>query len=420
MDPAQRRYQEGYLAGMQARPGSSRPPNVPATSIPATPVPRVPAATAEEIIKRELHPLDAFSHLLSCADRNVPPDAADRFRFRWFGLTYLAPERDGFRLRLCVPGGILRTDQVREAADIARTYASGCMRMNRHAGLDLETVALPDAPEALRRAEAAGLSARASGGDNVVAVLASPLAGLAPGELIDVGPYAARLEQCLRQGREFTDLPRSCVVGFQGGGGEMEDDFQTDIQLAAHKAGTELEHHGPALGFRIRVAGLGDLGVLVRPDQAIHAGMELLRVYTREADRTDRENARLSCFYGAWSRERCLKTLENRLGTKLARHPPPCAEEPGIRQPSGRTGRPPFGYDGVAVWPQKQPGLFAVSVSASEGRWLSAQWDAIAHLADIFGSGRIRLTVHQALFFPSVLDKHLEPLQEQLGMLTQP
>jgi ferredoxin-nitrite reductase len=54
----------------------------------------------EERVKRELHPLDAYPHLLEYAARNQAPDKEDLFRFKWNGLFFLTPNKEAFMARL--------------------------------------------------------------------------------------------------------------------------------------------------------------------------------------------------------------------------------------------------------------------------------------------------------------------------------
>ncbi len=370
MDPARQLYNDGFAAGRQARAnarasarnGAPVPIPVTVTAIPEPASADAPPATFEERVKRELHPLDAFPRLLDCAEANLPPDPADGFRFEWFGLTYLAPAQDGFRLRLRVPGGTLRTHQARELAELARQCASGCVEINADGGLDLQTITLPDAPEALRRAEAAGLSYRGSGGDNVVAVLSDPLAGISRGEVADVAIYAARLEQCLWQGREFADLPRACRLVFAGRGSiDLEEPLAGDIRFTAPTAVNGSDDTGPVAGCRVQVAGLGDLGAVLRPDQVVHAALELLRFYIHRADRSERESARAGAFFAAWGREACLAALESSLGSKLTRHPP-SPSQPDSDHAREKAAWADLRDHGLAAWPQQQAGLWAVGI----------------------------------------------------------
>ncbi len=49
----------------------------------------------EERVKRELHPLDAYTQIVENAIGNKAPDKEDTFRFKWNGLFYLTPNKGG-------------------------------------------------------------------------------------------------------------------------------------------------------------------------------------------------------------------------------------------------------------------------------------------------------------------------------------
>src|SRR6187399_2048192 len=79
----------------------------------------------EERIKRELHPLDAYEQIVENAIGNKSPDKEDIFRFKWNGLFFLTPVKDAFMSRLRIPGGVLKSHQLRELARIAQELTSG-------------------------------------------------------------------------------------------------------------------------------------------------------------------------------------------------------------------------------------------------------------------------------------------------------
>src|SRR5688572_12301093 len=66
----------------------------------------------EERVKRELHPLDAYSLLVEHAAGNRAPDRENLFRFKWNGLFFLSPNKEAYMARLRIPGGQLTTYQL--------------------------------------------------------------------------------------------------------------------------------------------------------------------------------------------------------------------------------------------------------------------------------------------------------------------
>src|SRR3954466_6054699 len=98
LNDEQKQYLTGFFAGIAARGlRFSDVEPAPATLAPPTPIDDL---ICEERVKRELHPLDAFPQLVENAIHNRAPEKEDAFRFKWSGLFYLAPNKDGYTVRL--------------------------------------------------------------------------------------------------------------------------------------------------------------------------------------------------------------------------------------------------------------------------------------------------------------------------------
>src|SRR5262245_35316075 len=81
----QKEYLTGLFAGAAARGQRfSDVEPVPASS-------KAEDLIAEERIKRELHPLDAYERIVENAIGNKAPEREDIFRFKWNGLFFLTP-----------------------------------------------------------------------------------------------------------------------------------------------------------------------------------------------------------------------------------------------------------------------------------------------------------------------------------------
>src|SRR2546427_7996198 len=209
--PEQKEYLSGLFAGVAAQ-GQRFSDAEPAPS----------AASKEDLIfeervKRELHPLDAHPQILENAAANKAPDKEDIFRFKWNGLFFLSPVKDAFMARLRIPGGVLKTYQLRELARIAQELTTGYVQITTRANLQLRLIQPKDAPEVLRRVQSGGLHTRGAGADNIRNLTANPTAGIDPYELIDVSPFCHELAQFIINNREFYDLPRKFNIAFDGG-----------------------------------------------------------------------------------------------------------------------------------------------------------------------------------------------------------
>jgi len=190
LNEEQQEYLQGYFAGLAARGlkfSDLEPPSGSAKKISSEEL------IFEERVKRELHPLDAYPQLLENAASNKAPDKEDIFRFKWNGLFYLTPNKEAFMARLRIPGGVLKTFQLRELAQVAKDLTSGYVQITTRANVQMRLIQPKDAPEVLRRIQSVGLHTRGAGADNIRNLTANPTAGIDPHELIDVLPLCREL-----------------------------------------------------------------------------------------------------------------------------------------------------------------------------------------------------------------------------------
>jgi ferredoxin-nitrite reductase len=78
----------------------------------------------QEKFKREEHPFDSYERLKELGARNEYPKPPDNFRWRFFGLFYVAPNQNSYMCRLRIPNGILKAAQFDGVADLAERMAA--------------------------------------------------------------------------------------------------------------------------------------------------------------------------------------------------------------------------------------------------------------------------------------------------------
>ena len=222
--------------------------------------------------------------------------------------------------RLRIPGGELKTFQLREIARVAAELTTGYVQITTRANLQIRLIQPQDTPEVLRRIQSVGLHTRGAGADNIRNITANPTAGIDPHELIDVMPLARQLGQFILHHREFYDLPRKFNVALDGGGliGTAED--TNDIGLRAVEVAQAAPGLEPGVNYRVALGGASghqafarDLGVLVPPARALQVIVALIRVYIAHGNRADRKKARLKHLLEKWSLERYLAETEKQL-----------------------------------------------------------------------------------------------------------
>jgi len=403
LNDEQRKYLDGFFAGLAAN------------GVTFGDVQPLPAAEKkvslddlifEERVKRELHPLDAYPQIVENAVNNKTPDKEEIFRFKWNGLFFLAPNKEAFMSRLRIPGGQLKTFQLRELASIAKDLTSGYVQVTTRANLQMRLIQPKHCPEFLRRIQSVGLHTRGAGADNIRNLTANPTAGIDPAELIDVLPLCQELAQVIINDRSFYDLPRKFNIAYDGGGliGTVED--TNDIGAKAVKVGDEVMFRIALGGATGHKAFAQDLGVLVKPAELNKVIVAIVRVYIANGNRGDRKKARLKHLLETWSLEKYLAETEKILGGKLRRAP---FDRSAIHDP-----QPAIPHSHIGAHAQKQPGLNFIGVAMPVGQITPKQMLRVAEIADLYGSGEIRLTVWQNFIIPNVPDAYVETVKKAL------
>ena len=394
--PEQKEYLSGLFAGVAAR-GKTFAEVEPASR---------EDLIAEERIKRELHPLDAYGQLVENALGNKAPDKEDLFRFKWHGLFFLTPIKDAFMSRLRIPGGLLTSSQLRELARIAQDLTSGYVQITTRANLQMRLIQSKDAPEFLRRVQSTGLHTRGAGGDNIRNLTMNPTAGIDPVELIDVRPLVESLAQIILNDRAFYDLPRKFNIAYDGGGliGSVED--TNDIGVKAVKVGEEIFFRIALGGATGHKAFANDLGVLVPPSDINKVVTAIVRVFIEKGCRTNRKKARLKHLLETLSLEEFRGLVEKKLVAPMSLSP---LDPAGMRWASQE-----LAHSHVGDFPQKQRGLNYVGATCPVGQITPRQMLRLSELSELYGSGEIRLTVWQNFIVPNVPDAFVPTLKRAL------
>jgi ferredoxin-nitrite reductase len=410
--PDQKRYLEGFVSGLSASRVART--NAPAKSEPVGPdtihitaQDRTVAAGGklndQEKIKREEHPFDAYSRLVKQAETNEAPKAADNFRWRYYGIFYVAPTQTSYMCRLRIPNGILKHWQLAGVADIADNFGGPFAHVTTRANLQLREIEPKNAINVIEAIQDIGLCSRGSGADNIRNVTGTATAGIDPQELLDTRPHARAWHFHILNERALYGLPRKFNVAFDGGGKIATLEDTNDIAFQAVQV---VEGHGvePGIYYRLGLGGITghrdlarDTGVILPPTDATQIADAIVRVFIEHGDRTNRLKARLKYVLDAWGFEKFLEVVEEKLGRKLTRVP---AEAIAPRPEFDRLAH-------IGVHPQKQAGLNWIGVALKLGRMSLEQMRGLAKLSADFGDGDIRLTVWQNLLISGVADANV-------------
>src|SRR5215218_7566289 len=412
--PEQKRYLEGFVSGLNAAratrgalpAGKAEPSGPDAIHLKAQD--KVTAAGGkladQEKFKREEHPFDAYERLKDQARRNEPPKPADNFRWRFYGLFYVAPAQNSYMCRLRIPNGILKHWQFAGLADVAEKFCGPYAHVTTRANLQLREIEPKNATNVIEAIQDLGLWSRGSGADNIRNVTGTPTAGIDPQELLDTRPHAREWHFHILNDRAMYGLPRKFNVAFDGAGRIAVLEETNDIAFTAVEVKDGFGAQ-PGVWFRLGVGGITGhkdfakyTGIIVKPEQATAVADAIVRVFIEHGDRTNRNKARLKYVLDAMGHDGFLKIVEERLKTPFTRVP----EEAFAPRPAADR------MAHIGVHRQKQDGLNWIGVSLTLGKISCDQMRGLAKVARDLGDGEIRLTVWQNLLISGVRDENLE------------
>jgi ferredoxin-nitrite reductase len=416
--PEQKRYLEGFVAGAQiarvakgvggaagGTAAASEPTGPDAAGLKAQN--RLIASggklSDQEKFKRDEHPFDTYGRLKELAAKGEYPKPADNFRWRFFGLFYVAPNQNSYMCRLRMPNGILTAAQFAGVADLAERHGGGYAHVTTRANLQIREIEARNSVAVIEAIQDLGLCSRGSGADNIRNVTGTPTAGIDPQELIDTRPYAREWHFHILNDRSLYGLPRKFNVAFDGAGtiAVLEDTNDIGFQAVQVNDGFGL---APGVWFKLTLGGITghrdfarDTGLLVQPKDACAVADAVVRVFIDHGNRADRTKARLKYVLDAMGVEKFVGLLEEKLGRKLDR------AVPGAVAP-----RPAFDRTAhIGIHAHKQQGLNWIGVVVPVGRLSVAQMRGLAEISRELGDGDIRLTVWQNLLLAGVASENL-------------
>jgi sulfite reductase (ferredoxin) len=387
-------------------------------------------AQKTERIKRAMNPWDGLEQIRRFAREgfdSIPPEWIGTY-FRWWGVytqgdgAGVVAGKDGmgkalpfFMLRIRIPNGLLRSDQLRAIADLTRRHARGIADLTVRQNIQLHWVTIEALPEVLEELWKVGLNTTGSCGDVTRNITGCPVAGVDADEICDASTLALEVDRMLAGNAEFYNLPRKFKISITGCRVWCPYPEINDVGLTA----TTRKIQGKSeIGFALRVGGglstdpyLGvPVNAFVRWNQVLPVVKGIAELF-RDADqlREHRERARLKFLFlrHGWTVQDFHLELERRIGFQL--------------DPAEPENPPADVYrDHIGIHAQKQPGYCYVGATVLRGRITPEQMRAAADLADRFASGELRTTNMQNLVIVNVPQLQADELAKELGAIGLP
>ena len=344
-------------------------------------------------------------------------DETDReHRLKWVGVFFRPVTPGKFMMRMRLPNGIATSEQMRVLGEVVQRYGDdGNADITTRQNLQLRGVRIEDLPDIFKRFQPVGLTSVQSGMDNVRNITGDPVAGLDADELFDTRKLVQQVQDMITnkgQGNpEFTNLPRKFNIAIAGGRDNSVHAEINDLAfIPAYKrvggAGEVGEEFEPQFGFNVIVGGFFSakrcdaaipLNAWVLPEDVVGVCRAVLEVFRDQGLRANRQKSRLMWLIDELGLDKFREEVEKQLAKPLQ----PAAEKDEIDWEK---------RDHIGVYSQKQSGLNYVGLHIPVGRLYAQDLFELARMAEVYGSGEIRLTVEQNVIIPNIPDSRLEAL----------
>lgn len=338
-------------------------------------------------------------------------------------------QKHAYMLRVAIPYGTLSAVQLRMLAHIARRYDRGYGHFTTRQNLQYNWVELAQVPDILACLAQVDMHAIQTSGNCVRNITTEAFAGVAADEVLDPRPLAEILRQWSTINPEFLFLPRKFKIAICSAEQDRAAIMMHDIGLYLY-----LDQAGQQ---RLRVmvgGGLGRTPILsqqIREDlpwQHLLSYVEaVLRVYNRHGRRDNKYKARIKILVKALGIEAFSAEVEQewqylkdgpaqlthaeyqRVANAFVLPRYQVVGDDSLALASHKMATPPFArWVSSNTLAHKVAGYTSVILSTKPGQQTppgdltAEQMEAVAHWAERFGFGEIRIAHEQNLILPDV------------------
>ncbi|MCH8109952.1 MAG: nitrite/sulfite reductase [Chloroflexi bacterium] len=348
-------------------------------------------------------------------------------------------QADAQMFRIKIPGGLVHADQLEAIGEIAKRFTPlNKGHITTRVNVQLHSLNLETAAEAMRIIDAVGLSTKEACGNSVRNVVACPMVGLDPQQAFDIQPYMGAFVRNFVM-RDFTHhMPRKVKPAFSCGDHDCAVTPMHDLGFIAR---TREEDGQIQKGFKITVGG----GTSIQPLQAqtiyefvpvedfLKVSEAILQVFNRTTWlRKNKMKARIKVLIHTEGMDSFRQQVEEELQQDWAKDfanrddllffDDEKADAPALLESNGAK---PAGHDdenfqqwkATNVVPQTQEGYNFVAVTVPHGDLSSEQFYGLADIVRKYASHRARMTAEQNLMFRWVPDAYLYDVYQSLNSI---
>lgn len=314
-------------------------------------------------------------------------------------------------IRIKLPFGKLKCNQLKRIADVSDEYSRGRLHITTRQDIQIHYVDLNRTPELWAELERDDVTLREACGNTVRNVTASETAGIDINEPFDVSPYADALFRFFLRNPICQEMGRKFKVSFSSSDEDTGLSYMHDLGFIA-----KIENN--VRGFKVMIG--GGLGSQPRhadvlydflPSDKIIPVMEgVLRIFDRYGERKSRAKARMKFLIkdiGLEAFRELVSAEQNAIEfdvVAINANTFEASKPVSVNMPIVEI------KDQIAfsLWkstniiPQKQEGYVAIGIKVLLGDFYTDKARLLADLVEKYAAGEIRLTLRQNILIPFV------------------
>lgn len=360
-----------------------------------------------EKIKQEGLGID-FARIEREGARAVSMD--DRYRLKTYGIC--VQKHEGYSIvRIRIPGGRIRPDQVGPLADLAAVHGRGQIHLTVRQNIELHWVRIEEAEDVFERLRNIGLTTRSTCGHTLRNVMACPHGGISNEGILDVQPWAEAISTYFIERSDLINpaMPNRLNIYFSGCRACNADAVINDIGFVAVKRQNLAGQMEP--GFEVWVGGsLGAkpmLGCKLRDfiplADALPVCQAVFAIHTKHGNR-NKARSRLKFLIAEWGQEKFSAEFDRVFLEKKANPDNHLVPLPGrleqekkpsfLKRIGSALSNMQLGNT-RGILPRKQDGSVRLTIGIPLGEIRSEQVLEIGKISKRFGDGLLHLTKDQ-------------------------
>ena len=329
-------------------------------------------------------------------------------------------------IRIKLPYGKVKSNQLRRIADVSDEYSRGRLHITTRQDIQIHYVDLDRTPELWAELEKDDVTLREACGNTVRNVTASETAGIDINEPFDVSPYADALYKFFLRNPICQEMGRKFKVSFSSGDDDTGLSYLHDLGFIAKiKDGVR--------GFKVMTAGgLGSqprhadvLYDFLETDKIIPVMEGVLRIFDRHGERKSRAKARMKFLVKDIGLDAFRELIAQEQEAIEFKSVPINADAYQASTPL-TTDAPQVEikdqkafelWKSANIIQQKQQGYVAIGIKVLLGDFYTDKARLLADLVENYAAGEIRLSLRQNILIPFVKEELVPYFYQELSKL---